>query len=257
MNNKIFIPPDILKPYIKKISIEESLQEQTYKVLPDTSLVMGFQYKGKISIMENEKETPLSSNGITGLIDKFRVFTNSNNIGSILVYFTEMGAYNFFSIPINELFNKSISLDNIIKPLKIREIEERLYEANSDGERVDIIERFLISELVLEKSDLLIFSAIDKIYHSKGNIRISQLSKELFLSDSALEKRFRKIVGASPKKFANIVRVKNTINEMSIVGRYDKVFYENQYFDQAHFIKDFKAFTGLTPKEFNKSSTKK
>lgn len=257
MKSNIYFPSDVLKPYIKKITIEESLLEQTYSVLPDTSLVMGFQYKGRVSIMENGEKILLCPNGITGLIDTFRVFTNTNNIASILVYFTETGAYNFFSNPINELFNKSESLDNFIKPLKIRDIGEQLYEANSDAERINIVENFLISELDLEKSDLLISSAINKINQCKGNIRISQLSKELFLSSSALEKRFRKVVGTSPKKFSKIVRIKNTIDEMRVAELYNKSFYENIYFDQAHFIKDFKVFTGLTPKQFNKELSRK
>lgn len=139
---------------------------------------MGFQYKGKVSIVEDNNETPLYTIGITGLIDTFRIFTNTNNLGSILVYFTEIGAYNFFTVPINELFNKSVSLDNLIKPLKVKEVEEQLLEANSDKERINIVESFLISELNLNKSDSAIYSAIYKINHSKGSIPIHELSNE-------------------------------------------------------------------------------
>ena len=178
MKNNVYIPSDILKPYIKKIIIQETQFNNTYRVLPDTSLVMGFQYKGKVSIVEDNNETPLSTIGITGLIDTFRIFTNTNNLGSILVYFTEIGAYNFFTVPINELFNKSVSLDNLIKPLKVKEVEEQLLEANSDKERINIVESFLISELNLNKSDSAIYSAIYKINHSKGSIPIHELSNE-------------------------------------------------------------------------------
>lgn len=242
-----FIPRDILKPYIRLLAVSESTEETEYKVLPGTSLVMGFQYRGRLSTIENNTSIPLNTAGITGLQDKFRVFRNSRNIGTVLVFFNETGAAYFFKEPVNELFGESISLENFVNKSLLNEIEEKLSEAQTHQQRIDIIEQFLIARIQPIQADLLVQSAIHYIQSVKGNIRISELSKQLYTSKSPLEKRFRKIVGASPKKFASIVRFNALLKDYALEKKLTELGLEAGYFDQAHFIHDFKVFTGQTP----------
>ena len=101
--------------------------------------------------------------------------------------------------------------------------------------------------------DLRVVSAISMIYKSGGNIRIKELLSELHISQSAFEKRFRKAVGASPKKFASIVRFKNTICNYDPKKSLTNLGYETGFYDQAHFIKEFKNFTGDSPDIFFKN----
>src|SRR5690348_14801366 len=97
-----YIPCTSLQPYVKSFAISESAEEQTYKVLPGTGLVICFQYKGKLSRIENEKLRPLNSTGLTGLHDSFHVFKNAADTGTVLVYFKEAGAAQFFNLPLHE-----------------------------------------------------------------------------------------------------------------------------------------------------------
>jgi hypothetical protein len=82
-----YIPCDILKPFVKSFAVQETTKENTYKVLPDTGLVIGFQYKGKLSRLQNETETPLSISGVSGLADHSITFKNSPDIGTVLIFF--------------------------------------------------------------------------------------------------------------------------------------------------------------------------
>jgi AraC-like DNA-binding protein len=250
MKFKTFIPCDILKPYVKLFAIQETVDEQVYKVLPDTGLVIGFQYKGKLSYLDNEKEMPLSNSGITGLRDSYRVFKNSKDIGTVLVFFKESGAASFFRQPLQELFRESISLDNFMLRSELLLLEEQLCEANSDDAKIKVIEYFLISRIKPVEPDQLVLAALALIHKSKGNIRIKELMSQLHISQSPLEKRFRQSVGASPKKFASIVRLKNAIQHYSPQNSLTALSYEAGYYDQAHFIKEFKTFTGDTPETF-------
>ena len=92
--------------------------------------------------MRDNKENKLSSAGITGISDSFKVFKNSADIGTILVYFTETGFTHFASHPVNELFNISLSLDDIFKKDIVAEVEEKLALATTDKHRIKIIEQF-------------------------------------------------------------------------------------------------------------------
>lgn len=241
-----------LRPFIKKIVVTETPREQTYIVLPDTSLVIGFQYKGHLSYFVGETEIPLSRIGITGLRDTYRVFKNSNDIGTVLVFFKEGAAASFFNRLLHELFGESLSLDNLTHSSVVAEIEERLQYTRTDRERISIIEQFLITQLTPIAPDRLVMTALQHIHQSRGSIRITELAKKLHVSQSPLEKRFRKVVGSSPKKFASIIRMKYAMELLHTSCDLNFVAYEAGYFDQAHFTREFKSFTGTTPGQFLK-----
>jgi len=246
----IHLPSSNLKSYIKHYIISEADNQQDHKVLPNTSIVIGFQYKGKLSLLSDGKENQLSSIGVTGLHDQFRIFKNSESIGSVLVYFNELGASHFLRAPLHELFTQSISLDNFVTQSWFDDIEEQLSEAKSDAQRIQIVEKFLLSQFQFSATDLLVKSAVDRIYGAKGIIRMIDLAEELNISQSPLEKRFRKTIGTTPKKFASMVRLKTLINQYTGAKSMADLCYEFGYYDQAHFIKDFKQFTGETPEKF-------
>ena len=246
----IYIPSDPLKPFIKNFAISENEYEQTYKVIPDTSIVLGFQYKGKLSYLNNTDEKALARSGVSGLNDQYKVFKNSENIGTVLVFFKETGAAHFFKQPLNELFKESISLDNFMLQSALVILEEQLCEAQTDIERIAIVEQFLLSRVRPIEADKLVLAALALIHKSKGSIRIKELAEQLHTSQSPLEKRFRQTVGTSPKKFASIVRLKYAIQMRSSSTSLTALSYELGFYDQAHFIKEFKTVTGDTPESY-------
>ncbi|MFD2519554.1 helix-turn-helix domain-containing protein [Emticicia soli] len=250
MSFSTFIPSDVLKPYIRLLAISEASEETEYKVLPNTALVMGFQYQGQLATVENTMLKPLNTAGITGIQDKYRVFRNSKDIGTVLVFFNETGAAYFFREPMHELFGESVSLENFVSQPVLNQIEEQLSVAQSHQQRITIIEQFLVARIQPIHADKLVQSAIQHIQLAKGNIRISELAKQLYTSKSPLEKRFRKIVGASPKKFASLVRFNALLKDYTLDKTLTELGYEAGYFDQAHFIHDFKVFTGETPEAY-------
>ncbi len=226
--------------------------EKEYKVFPSSGLVIGFQYKGELATVKGDTESKLTTAGITGITDGYKIFKNSANIGTILIYFTEIGFTHFASHPANELFNLSLSLEDVFDKKSVAEVEEKLALASTDNQRIKIVEQFLLSQLKDIQTDKLIVEAVKLIYQSKGTIRINQLNEKLYISQSPFEKRFRKVVGTSAKKFASIVRFNAVIDNLNQSKTLTEICYENNFFDQAHFIKDFKQFTGDTPENFKR-----
>jgi AraC-like DNA-binding protein len=243
-------PTAALAPYIKYYVIAENALAGQYTVFPATSLVIGFQYRGSLAQVQDSVVSPLSVSGITGLSNSFKVFRNSPDIGTVLVYFTGTGLIHFTANPAHELFNQSVGMDYIFPLAKVREAEERLALAANDGERVAVMDRFFLSLLKEVVLDKLIVEAVKRIYAAKGVIKVKTLQEELFISQSPFEKRFRSLVGTSPKKFASIVRFNAVMSDLGKARSLTELCYEYGYFDQSHFIKDFKQFTGKTPEEF-------
>ena len=60
-------------------------------------------------------------------------------------------------------------------------------------------------------------------------------------------------MGTTPKKFASIIRFNTVLDDLKTAKSLTEICYENNFFDQAHFIKDFKHFTGDTPEDFKRS----
>lgn len=249
-----YLPTDRLRPYIKHFVVSENSLEDQYKIFPSSGLVAGFQYKGQLSTVTNEKVHTLSTAGITGITDSYKVFRNSPDIGTVLVFFTETGFAQFSSHPTHDLFNQSIALDNIFNRNDVAETEERLASARSDKQRVNLVEKFMLSQLKDIQTDKLIVEAVKLIYQSRGTIRIRELNDHLAISQSPFEKRFRKVVGTTPKKFASIVRFNTVLEGVKSTKSLTEICYENGFFDQAHFTKEFRQFTGDSPENFKRRS---
>lgn len=245
-----YIPAEQLRPYIRNYIVSEAEEEKEYKVFPSAGLVMGFQYRGELAVLKEHKPARLDAAGITGITDSYRVFKNAANTGTILVYFTETGFARFTSLPVNELFDLSISLEHIFDKAVIKNTEEQLAAAMTDQQRVAIVEQLLLSQLRDIAADQLIDEAVRLIVQSKGTVRIKELNERLFISPSPFEKRFRKQVGTSPKKFASIVRFNALLDDLKQATSLTSLSYEHRFFDQAHFIKDFRQFAGETPDRF-------
>jgi len=83
-----------------------------------------------------------------------------------------------------------------------------------------------------------------------GAIRVGQIARDLRVSQDTLEKRFRRVVGASPKQFASIVRLRRAVELSRETTTLTALAQDAGYYDQAHFIRDFRAVTGDAPGHF-------
>jgi AraC-like DNA-binding protein len=253
MNIKEHIPAKSLRPFIRNYLIIESQEELVNRVLPGTSFTLAFRFKGQVNYITNNNADTLPVSVISGLRKSVRLINYLKDTSTILILFKEAGVTAFFREPLHELFEESISLDNFIARQKISIIEEQLAEAKNNNERVAIIETFLFSKLYDPNPDKLVFNAIQKIRATNGVIKMKKLAETFYISQDAFEKRFRKIVGASPKQFTSIIRMNSIISQKKPSQTLTDMAFNAGYFDQPHFNKDFKLFTGQTPTDFFKS----
>jgi len=247
-----FIPTEQLKPFIKTYRIIESQDELINRVLPGTSLTIAFRCKGHVNYVKENSRDNLPVTTISGMRKSARLINYSKDTTTVIVHFKEVGAKAFFKEPLHELFEESVSLDNFFPQQKIAIIEELLAEAKTNNQRIAVIEQFLLSRLHDYKPDELISNAIAIIQSKKGIIKIKELADMLYISQDAFEKRFRKTIGSSPKQFSYVVRIKAIIDQKQKNQNLIELAFDAGYFDQSHFNKDFKLFTGQTPSEFFK-----
>jgi AraC-like DNA-binding protein len=249
-----FFPSVALMPFVKEFLIIESDLETGSNLLPDTSIVMAFRFMGNVQDEEGEKKEAIPASAITGLRRSARRLFYSKATANLLVVFNEGGTAAFSRIPAHELFGLTISSENLFLSAELSEILERLAEAKTNRDRVDVVEAFLRRKLTNTQAVALISNAIQLIKQQSGIIRIRDLAISLHISQDAFEKRFRTLIGSTPKQYASIIRLRNLIGKYPSYTSLTEASYEAGYFDQSHFIKEFRLFTGRAPKDFFKSS---
>lgn len=250
-------PSALLAPYIKRywmLETEVSEGDVCERVVPTENMELMFHYKKPFSVSHPQKGlSPQPQSLISGLSNCFFDVTTQGQSGVIAVDFYPYGACNFFRFPLNELQNQSIHLGDIFTN-EIRYIEERICECHNLSSRIAVIEKFLIEKLFpVNTTDLvLIKNSVTLIKLNKGQIQAQQLSDKLSVSPKKLERKFSSLVGKSPKQFIKIVRFQEALaGLMQHQPQYlTEHAYNNGYFDQSHFIKEFKALSGYTPREF-------
>jgi AraC-like DNA-binding protein len=231
--------------------IVEMQDEQVNHIMPDTSLVMVFRFSGQVSFLENNVKDQLPTSMISGLRRSGKLVNYAKSSANLMVVFNEAGANAFIKAPLYELYDSSVPLDNIYKDVSA--IEEQLAGAESNTARIALIEQYLLSKLYPGEPDKLVLAALEKIHAARGVIKIKELAQSLYISQDAFEKRFRRVVGVSPKQFSNIIRMKSIVSNGFTKETLTEVAFNAGYFDQPHFNKDFKLFTGKTPTDFIKA----
>lgn len=180
-------------------------------------------------------------------------------IKMVIVSFTSTGAVQLFRIAQHDLLNQIVSFTDVFP--SSRALNSQLEEANS-CERIAIarIEKWLLQQIPYKTPFLYgenINKACNLIQLCHGNIRITELCKEIGMSQRYLESHFKEMIGISPKLYCRIVRfiaayqfiLKHAHIEWS------ELVYRYHFFDQAHFIRDFKMFFGYSPSKIHMANS--
>jgi AraC-like DNA-binding protein len=168
----------------------------------------------------------------------------------VAIHFRPGGAFPFFGIPLSELENAYVGLDQVWGRDGL-ELHERLIDAPSAQARFGIVEGFLLSRPWSSvHRDPCVRAAMTAI-EDNPSIRMAEIRDLVGMSTKRLIAAFRAEVGLSPKAFARIRRLQaalRLLNAGSVGGA--RVAADVGYFDQAHFVREFRSFTGMTPTQY-------
>jgi AraC-like DNA-binding protein len=248
-------PHSLLKNYIKKMWLFKSSGRMPIDdmklVVPNGNLKLTISYQngivaditGKIFSSKEQEIT------LTGLIDVPVILDTAKDIATetIGIEFNPQAAYRFFHFNLNEIKNQIHSLEDVLGKTG-KQLTEQIANAISVKQKLFFIQQFLLNQLSLYDEDLIFEYCVEKINASKGKITIKELEKKTGYSSRWLNMKFNEKLGASPKNLSSVIRFSQCYQSF-INGSAKNNFYEF-YYDQSHFIKDFKRFTGLAPTKF-------
>jgi AraC-like DNA-binding protein len=197
-------------------------------------------------------ETLLETSGITGLQSKNRQYRAMPGAATLLVLFHPWGAAAFLPAPMHELADRSIGLSSLLHPSLLRLVEERLAESKDNSQRIRVVEAFLLALLRTRSPDGPVRKAA-RLLQANPLVDLAGVAGELGLGERQLERKFREWIGIGPKRFARLARFQQVLRLLERNHRSFDAVLEQGYYDQAHFIKDFRTFTGTTPEAWLKA----
>ncbi|MCB0697063.1 MAG: helix-turn-helix transcriptional regulator [Chitinophagaceae bacterium] len=156
-----------------------------------------------------------------------------------------------FKAPVSTMFNGYAELSCFLDK-SIHSFTDSLFGAADVYKLIDASEQFLRSRLSLNYSTKpYLAAATDIIRNSKGQISVDQLCKTLYVSERQLQRSFKEVYGTGPKTYTRIIRFRHAYEYAQQVKNDNlswlDISHSFGYADQAHFIRDFKQFTGTIP----------
>ncbi len=257
MNYRTFQPHPELASLVNcywtlEVPLEDDSKRQ--RIIPDGCIEMAFILGDDIKRYISEDEFILQPRAMVlgQTIEPFYI-EPVGYVNTFAVRFYPFGFANFIAEPIKTLVNKETPIDLLFGEIPAKELEQKMLKATDTRERIGLIEHFLFEKLNDKTTiDSIVKTTVDTLLSTKGGTAINIILKQDVTKRRQLERNFVKQIGISPKQLAKVIRLQTALKLLlteeaeSLTG----IAYESEYYDQAHFIKDFKEFTGISPKEF-------
>lgn len=157
-------------------------------------------------------------------------------------------AFALVGVPMHKMAGRRITLE-MAMPGQGSSLAKRLGEAATAGERIDILERFLVEWLAGARIEPRVALFLKRIEESGGQIRIEELARKCGVSARQLRRLLMKWVGLPPKRLARVIRLQAFLQraETSSEKKPTETALELGYFDQAHMSNEVAQLAGASP----------
>ncbi|MEO6541567.1 MAG: helix-turn-helix domain-containing protein [Ferruginibacter sp.] len=233
---KKYFPLKALEPYVRFFYYFRSDNNSIERILPIGTT--------EITIRLNNE---IEYNGIflANPATRFN-FQRPNALGEIIgISFQPWALNGLFRIPQSEITNIKIPLDTVLNPV-YKKLAGLIKGKTDHQDIIKTIQCYLIS-MITNKQNTIISDAVNFINERKGQVQVSKLYKQYNISERRLQQQFKSSIGMSPKKYCLLKRFHSTITHLRLTTDLTDLALDSGYYDQAHFINDFKSFAGICP----------
>ncbi|WP_207434879.1 helix-turn-helix domain-containing protein [Sabulibacter ruber] len=222
-------------------------------VVPSGHLTLTFTCRGNYSTLVQGSElyhTKEATLSLIGLQSGPVLLDGGGDVLTLGVSFQPFSAYRFFPFPLQETANRLVTGEELWGN-EANRLTDQLLTLNEPALMARRLQEFLLAKLIPAKSleEMARFS-VEALFRERGGVPIHVLAQKTGYSQRHLHRIFHEMVGISPKSFARIVRIKHLLSVAPPLQKPHLQMFHEAFFDQAHCIKEFKAFTGYTPHQY-------
>ena len=260
---KIFEPSYELKPFVRRFMLADCRTDSKLSIKPKPT---GYQYIGWVlghelsAVVDNiPNKIAYGDFHLSGQIEHQDItFNYHGKFIHILAEFTALGLYQLTKICGDQCTGKMHSVSELNSELAVM-----FDQLNNATNTVPLINRAdtclasfqnLLSELIPNKTELpeYLLDAVNQIEAVHGQIKISTILEKINISQRQLDRKFKEIVGISPKYFARVLQLNRAIQAL-LENDTEYMLYaaeQGGFYDQAHFGRTMQEFMMLSPLEF-------
>jgi AraC-like DNA-binding protein len=212
-------------------------------------LILGFGAPIEVSF-PRRGELMRAAAFVSGPSDSHALVDSFGSQRGVQVDLTPLGAYLLLGLPMREVSNRTVALEDVLGP-EAAMLPERLHDANGWQARFAILDELLARRLSRGcPASPDVAWAWQRLVEMDGRLRIGGLAEELRCSRRHLAARFDEQVGLPPKTLARILRFRRA-SRLLRAGPYRlaEIAFDCGYYDQAHLNRDFRELAGIAPTE--------
>ena len=258
----IILPIISLSEDIERYTIYQNHSENFHdlflRALPNGRVTL-FMHLNDNKVIFHQKEKNIKlSNFITGIFEPdktpyIKPHPKYNLFKGIAVTFTYRGVHNLLRMPLIKTTNTCLEFESVFGNCGDYLIE-RINQANSNSEIIKILNSFFL-KLSEDKSCNLpkdLHNISDFINYKQGRLSLDDISHSVNLSYKSMYRLFNNHIGIGPKTFLKILRFNQACRLLRYKPRHNwnEMIYHCGYYDQSHFIKEFKFFMKESPHQF-------
>lgn len=251
-----FAVHEALAPYVRLIWLLESDGPALFggpeRIVADGVVEAIFHYRTPFTM--RFADTRPAEQPVSLLVSQTRRFVEIEPAGAggfVAVRFQPWGVHQFLPVPVRDVADRATPADAVWRRPDVREIEERIGTAATDEERVDALQAFLVRRLdTYRKPD--VSGLVRTLWRTPAPVRIDRIAESLGVGQRRLERTFATSLGMTPKHLTRLARFLRACRSLREApdARLTGVAYDAGFYDQAHFIHEFRAFAGMTPGKF-------
>ncbi|QMU29956.1 AraC family transcriptional regulator [Adhaeribacter radiodurans] len=247
-----FSPCPVLSPYVECYYVWENDEPVIEKLIvespPSAFSAIVFNYADDYFVTSKNQSLQLVPRQfIVGQLTRSYALHFPGKIGTAAIVFKPTGAASIFNISMYAYTEERTDLKAILPVAFIENIVEAIKGAANASAKARYLEQFLIHfyEINCPIPDV-IDKAANQIVERYGQVNINELCAEYAISRRQFERKFLQKVGLSPKFYSRLRRLGHLCASMA--GKrevnWQDLYFDSDYYDQSHFIKDFTEFTG-------------
>ncbi len=222
------------------------------KVIPDGFVEIIFHFGDPYRIQLNTDWQIQASSLLAGQIRNYFFLENTGKANILGVKLKPAALAHLYDISMHNYTDKVVDITTIPE-LDMLRLANAVHGCSAHDERIELINDYFSSlPSFINYKPIHIDPALTKIAETNGMVTVSELREVANVGERQLENLFKKYIGLSPKFFSRITRF-NYIFQLAEQksDNWTSLAYEAAYFDQSHFIRNFKSFTGENPSAYS------
>lgn len=222
------------------------------KISPDGYSEFIFHYGDLYKVITERQEIVQSLIIAAGQLNAPIHLRPTGKSGVLGIKFQPAGIWKMFGCDMHLLTNQTFDLRSVLQR-NIDQVATQIQDASTTVDRIKTIERFLLKHLSNLRPTSEIDFILQQIKENNGQVSLKDLSLRTKFSSRKMERLFKQQVGVSPKLYSRLMRFTyayNLLHQRTLTKA--QATYLSGYFDQPHFNKEFREFTGENPEAYFK-----